>query len=149
MSIKIKSIDVLDESLFDRIDFIEKACFDEDSAFPTSDIPDLVRESHVRVGGYKDGVLIGYGLARYACGIGYLYSNAVIADYRRKGVGSALLNFRLTELKKAGCSIVQAHTKLDNVESQALLRKTGFVPIQYVTDFYDDNVDAIFWTISI
>jgi len=146
MNIEIKQISVIDDNLFDRLNFIEQACFDEHSAFSKEDFPDIVRRSGTRCGAYDDGVLIGYALARYGFGVGYLYSNAVLPEYRNKGIGSSLLSVRCERLMDLGCKTIQAHTKLDNKASASLLRKASFIPIQYVTDFYDDNIDAILWS---
>jgi ribosomal protein S18 acetylase RimI-like enzyme len=146
MSIVYAEIVELNDALFDRVAFIESECFKEDEAFEREDIPAIIEESPIRFGAYDDGVLVAYSLARYAFGIGYLYSNAVLSQYRRQHIGENLANWRMTALLGAGICTFQAHTRLDNQASANLLMKLGFRPIQYVTDFYDDNIDAILWS---
>jgi len=87
----------------------------------------------------------GMSVARYASGIGYLYSSAVVPEARRLGLGEKMVFKRLEILKQKGCVLVQAHTRTENEASQKMLAKCGFVAIQYVTDFYDDCEDAILW----
>jgi ribosomal protein S18 acetylase RimI-like enzyme len=151
---------------------IEKACFGKEDAFPRKDIPKILSKSNIVIAVYakrstqsedtlhwwfRDRTpelrrgfrLVGYALARHAFGVGYLYSNAVLPEFQRRGIGSEMLQERINQLMKSGCTVIQAHTKLDNAASGALLAKHQFVPVQYVTDFYDDNMDAIFWSRSI
>lgn len=94
-----------------------------------------------------DGIVTGIAVARYDAGIGYLYSNAVHPDHRGKGIGTYLVAMRLEFFKQEHhrCARVQAHTRIGNKASQAVLAKCGFEPIQYVTDFYDDFEDGILW----
>jgi len=88
----------------------------------------------------------GMSVARYAAGVGYLYSSAVVPDARRLGIGERMVQKRLEFLKLKGCHLVQAHTRTENSASQAMLTKCGFDAVQYVTDFYDDFEDAILWS---
>jgi ribosomal protein S18 acetylase RimI-like enzyme len=87
----------------------------------------------------------GLSVARYAAGIGYLYSSAVVPEARRLGIGERMVRKRIELLEDLGCAVIQAHTRIENEPSQNMLRKCGFLPIQYVTDFYDDFEDAILW----
>lgn len=77
-------------------------------------------------------------------GIGYLYSNAVHPDVRRQGLGAKLLSTRLLYIKDI-VKRVQAHTRIDNKSSVALLRRFGFKAVQYIPDLYGDYRDGILW----
>jgi ribosomal protein S18 acetylase RimI-like enzyme len=149
MNYEIRELTTLDQHLYDQVDFIEKQCFGDDDAFPTEDIPEILLKCQSRVGVYNGETLVGYALARHGFGVGYLYSNAVLPLHRRKGLGQLMFDYRFRYLENHGCSIIQANTKTDNEESGNLLLKNGFKPVQYVTDFYDDNIDAILWSRSI
>jgi ribosomal protein S18 acetylase RimI-like enzyme len=87
----------------------------------------------------------GMSVARYAAGIGYLYSSAVVPECRRLGIGERMVLRRLEILKEKGCTLVQAHTRTENEASQKMLSKCGFFAVQYVTDFYDDCEDGVLW----
>lgn len=88
---------------------------------------------------------VGVAVAKFGAGIGYLYSSAILPEYRRKGFGKALTEHRIDVLSKIGCHKIQAHTRLDNEASEAMLISCGFGAIQYVTDYYDDFEDAVLW----
>ena len=125
---------------------IEHACFNEDEAFSDEMMPKLVNNSSIIVLAYDNTKLIGYGLARDAFGVGYLYSNAVLPAYRKQGIGTKILDIRIYQLRKVRqCNLVQAHTRTNNRESAKLLFKFGFLPIKYEPDFYEENSDAILW----
>lgn len=81
-------------------------------------------------------------------GIAYLYSNAVLEEYRGKGFGKELINARINFLGMA-CAKIQAHTRVNNLASIKLLLNTGFESLQYVTDFYGDCEDAILWELRL
>jgi ribosomal protein S18 acetylase RimI-like enzyme len=144
----VKVISEIGDVLFDRIDFIEKACFRDESRFSTEEIPDIVRMSPCRLGAFVGDEMVGYSLARNAFGVGYLYSNAVLPEYRGRGIGIKMVQTRVSRLETIGCRLIQAHTTLDNRASAYVLKKCGFIPVQYVPDFYRDNVDAILWSRS-
>jgi ribosomal protein S18 acetylase RimI-like enzyme len=88
----------------------------------------------------------GIAVVRYAAGISYLYSVAVIPEARRLGLGQRMLQKSLEIAKEKGCLEMQAHTRTENEASQKLLAKNGFKVIQYVPDFYDDCEDGILWS---
>lgn len=93
-----------------------------------------------------NGDLVGCAVAKWTgFGIGYLYSSAVLADYRGNGIGSQLVKARVQYLWTKNIARVQAHTRVDNLASGAMLYKCGFTAIQYVTDFYGDYEDGILW----
>jgi ribosomal protein S18 acetylase RimI-like enzyme len=142
---KVSEFFAIDDALVGQVDAIEKTCFNDASRFPTEEIGDILKRSQIRGGIYDGEKLVGYCVARYAFRVGYLYSTAVLPEYQGRGLGRMLLNWRLDELERNNCRVIQAHTMLDNIRSGALLNKAGFIPVQYVPDFYEDNVDAILW----
>ena len=124
-------------SVFDHICFGTEAMSSEEWSIALDANTREVRE-------YRDGKVVGIAVIKWAAGIGYLYSNAVLPDYRNQGIGTRLIRMRLDFVKNF-CLKVQAHTRINNEASQAILRKCGFVPIHYVPDFYGDCEDAVLW----
>jgi ribosomal protein S18 acetylase RimI-like enzyme len=92
----------------------------------------------------EGGKIVGVAVAKYAAGIAYLYSSAVLPEFRGQNLGCWMVNDRLQFLETVA-SKVQAHTRIENFASQRMLKKCGFLAIQYVTDFYGDLEDAILW----
>lgn len=123
---------------------IEKNCFPIVEMFQKHEMNNIISASQIGLKAIYDGKMVGYALARYANRIGYLYSNAVLYDYRNKGIGTMLLNHRMHLLWNY-CDIVQAHTQVNNKESARILARIGFKPVQYVPDFYSEGVDATMW----
>lgn len=50
------------------------------------------------------------------------------ADRRRKGIGSKLLEFAVSEAKRRGCRIVQITHRSDRDDTRAFYEKAGFSP---------------------
>ena len=127
---------------------VERNCFPVVEMFLRHEIKEIIEYSQIAIKAVIEGKMVGYALARHANRIGYLYSNAVLYPYRNKGIGYALLEHRCHLLWEK-CDVIQAHTRTDNKMSARLLLKYGFKAIEYVTDFYDDNVDATKWEVRV
>lgn len=79
---------------------------------------------------------------------GYLISNAVLPDYRKKGYGTELLVRRMEEAKGLGIHYLFAHTRSSNEDSQRLLLAEGFKPVGIEHNFYPDEA-AIQWKLKL
>ena len=64
-------------------------------------------------------------------GAGYVYYIAVVRDYRRKKIGSRLLDHALQHFSELGMKEVYASIEEDNVESAGLFRSRGFEKTGY------------------
>ena len=86
------------------------------------------------------------GVMVWASEVAYLYSNAVMEEFRGRGLGAQILVERVGIARMQGCRVIHAYTRVGNSVSQFLLRQCGFVETEYVPDFYDDfGDDAIKW----
>jgi len=119
-------------------------CFGEEGMSAEEWLKALTENSIV-VREVKDGVTAGIAVAKWDAGIGYLYSNAVLPEYRRQGIAARLTQQRVACLSRLGCTKIQAHTRVGNVASQTVLDNAGFRVVQYVPDFYDEFKDGILW----
>jgi ribosomal protein S18 acetylase RimI-like enzyme len=93
---------------------------------------------------FRNGKCVGLAVVKWDVGIAYFYSNAVHPQFQGQGIGTTLVKERLSFIRDF-CYMVQAHTRIGNQASQAVLANSGFYPIEYVPDFYDDFEDAILW----
>ena len=66
-------------------------------------------------------------------GTGYIYYLAVLPEFRKRGIGGALLDEALTRFSSKGMSSVYASVEEDNMPSLSLLHSKGFMK----TDFGD------------
>jgi ribosomal protein S18 acetylase RimI-like enzyme len=79
----------------------------------------------------------------------YFYSNAVLPEYQRQGLGSSLIEDRIKYLSSISITKIQAGTRIDNTASIKSLLKQNFIAIQYVPDLYGDCKDGILWELQL
>ena len=99
----------------------------------------LYRVSRVRaalLGGTVVGVAM---LERLAPEIGYVYYLAVARNYRRRGLGGALLDDALAAFRSARARIVYAAAEEENEESISLFRSRGFRVVERDEPSYQDG----------
>ncbi len=92
----------------------------------------------------EDGALAGYALVAFNRGttLARLYSIAVDAAFRGRGVGRALLAAAEAEAISRGCVSMRAEVRLDNHASQALFEGRGYRRIEELEDYYEDHMGA-------
>lgn len=86
----------------------------------------------------EDGKIVGFAFGYFkdvpgevltrwrASKVGEITLMAVDADYRNRGIGSALLHKLLEELKKAGADYIVLHCPAEATEAKRLYDKLGF-----------------------
>lgn len=75
---------------------------------------------------------------------GHITNIAVHPDYRKKGVGSALVDSLIEHSKKWGCSALTLEVRASNIPAQNLYSKYGFQSEGIRKNYYhDNNEDAI------
>lgn len=57
---------------------------------------------------------------------GWVYKLAVAEEYRRRGIGTELLNEVAARLREVGAGIIRAYIEKENEASLSLFRKRGF-----------------------
>lgn len=67
---------------------------------------------------------------------GYLYNLAVLPDFRRAGIGEALLRHVCAEMFATGASFVSLEVRCSNTAAIALYEKLGFRCVGKRKDFY-------------
>lgn len=93
----------------------------------------------------EGGMLRGYALAffRKATTLARLYSFAVAAEHRGKGIAKALLGAVERAARARGCSTMRLEVRRDNAEARALYVRAGYREIGIVPGYYDDRMDAV------
>lgn len=76
-------------------------------------------------------------------GVWYLYSVAVADGHRKAGIATKLFYEAIQAEIPFG--FINSHCSIDNLPSIRFHKSLGFVPVQYVNDFYGDFKDAILW----
>lgn len=72
-----------------------------------------------------------------------VYSLAVSAQARRRGLASLLLSAAEPTARAFGCSRLRAEIRRDNAASLAAFQKAGFSVIGTYEDYYSDGMDAV------
>jgi ribosomal-protein-alanine N-acetyltransferase len=85
--------------------------------------------------------LAGYVVARLVAGELHINNVAVRDEYRRREIGSTLLNHILEEGKRAGAETAFLEVRAGNSIAQALYEKCGFRPIGTRRNYYFEPVE--------
>lgn len=90
----------------------------------------------------------GYIVARETAGELHINNVAVRAEYRRRGIGTALLNRVLDEARRRKANAAFLEVRSANHGAQALYEKSGFKAIARREDYYSEpREDAVVMTL--
>lgn len=84
----------------------------------------------------QDETVVGYVGCQVVLDEGYLTNVAVAPEYRRQGVGRALVTQLLTEAKQQRLAFVTLEVRASNVAAIALYQQLGFEPVGQRPRFY-------------
>jgi ribosomal-protein-alanine N-acetyltransferase len=90
------------------------------------------------------GPIAGYIVARETAGELHINNVAVRSDFRRRGIGAALLGRILHEARRRKANAAFLEVRSANFAAQALYEKSGFRAIARRADYYSDpREDAV------
>ena len=96
------------------------------------------------------GPIAGYIVARETAGELHINNVAVREEFRRRGIGAALLERVLQEARVRKANAVFLEVRRGNHSAQALYVKHGFRPIATRTDYYSEpREDAVVMTLDL
>lgn len=124
---------------------LENRCFEGDRISRRS-FRHLLTRAHATTLLWDDGGRLGgYSITLYsrATALARLYSIAVDAAQRGKGVGRALLEAAEAEALERGCVSMRSEIRRDNVASQTLFQRAGYRQFDEVEDYYEDHMEAL------
>ena len=92
----------------------------------------------------ESGPIAGYIVARETAGELHINNVAVRAEYRRRGIGAALLGRILHEARRRKANAAFLEVRSANLAAQALYEKSGFRAIARRADYYSEpREDAV------
>ncbi len=92
----------------------------------------------------EEGDLLGYVWARFVLDEGDIGNVAVAPDFRRRGVGAALLRALLEEAARRQAAVVQLEVRESNLAARRLYEKNGFETVGKRKNYYEKPAeDAI------
>ena len=74
--------------------------------------------------------------------VGYLYSFAVLPEFRKRGIGKHIIECFIQQNRIHGNKTMFTHTRVSDTISQHLLNEFKFEPNSYITNYYG-NEDGI------
>ncbi|WP_420544727.1 ribosomal protein S18-alanine N-acetyltransferase [Nitrosopumilus sp.] len=80
---------------------------------------------------------------------GHVVSVAVLDEYRKKGIGKALVEESITGVKLRKCDEFYLEVRCSNTDAVRLYEKLGFVIRQQLNAYYRDGEDAYLMAIEL
>lgn len=68
--------------------------------------------------------------------LGHIVTIDVLPDYRRKGIGTALLKSVEQEFKDAGVKVCYLEVREDNLAARGLYHEAGYVEVERLENYY-------------
>jgi ribosomal-protein-alanine N-acetyltransferase len=75
--------------------------------------------------------------------VGWMLNLAVLAHYRRQGIGERLLRTELDALWRAGSQTIKTTADVDNHSTMKLYEKIGFQRIGMESNYYGNGLDCV------
>lgn len=105
----------------------------------------------------EDGEVVGYIMCRIETGLsgfgfrglikkGHIVSVAVLPQYRRKGIGEALVAKAMESMQQYNAKRCFLEVRLTNTAAVNLYRKLGFQVARTIRSYYSDGEDAYMMT---
>lgn len=89
------------------------------------------------------GIITGYMVTCSYTKKARIISIAVDPVYKRRGIGTALVNFTFNQLKTFYIRAVELEVRITNKEGINFWKSFGFYPLKIVPDYYHDITDAL------
>ena len=125
-----------------QLNALEKACFPLDAWPLIEQIAALTFPATIRIKAEHKGRLIGFvgGDIRRAHQTGWITTLEVLPEYRRLGIGEALLRAGEQALRMP---LVKLSVRRTNLEAQLLYLKNGYHKVETWRRYYEGGEDAI------
>jgi ribosomal protein S18 acetylase RimI-like enzyme len=75
--------------------------------------------------------------------MGHIITIDVIADARRIGLGTLLMDASEARLKAEGCSFIYLETAVDNRAALAFYKRRGYFVLKTIPHYYLNKIDAL------
>ncbi len=128
---------------------LEKSCFSR--AWSHEALASELKNTNARfLVALKGGEVLGYIGCIFVCGEGSITNVAVSPEFRRQGIGNALLSSLIACARKENIESLFLEVRRSNSSAQALYKKHGFVITGIRRSFYrDPTEDAYIMQLSL
>ena len=102
----------------------------------------LVNSSYINLLAYKEDKPVGYISVNSVRDEGEVLKIVVAREYRKLGIGNALVMDILARLKNKGVETIFLEVRSNNIPAKKLYEKNGFIKISERQKYYSDGADA-------
>ena len=134
-------IEKMTAACIDAVAAIEAECFSHPWSKKSLE-ESLEKENSLFLVAYEDGRVIGYVGMEVIVDEGYIFNVAVSADYRRRGVGYALVRELVTYSMKNSLCFITLEGRESNSAAISLYSKFGFIKAGERKNYYSDPTEA-------
>ena len=134
-------IEKMTAACLDAVAAIEAECFSHPWSKKSLE-ESLEKENSLFLVAYEDGKVIGYVGMEVIVDEGYIFNVAVSADYRRRGVGYALVRELVTYSMKNSLCFITLEVRESNSAAISLYSKFGFIKAGERKNYYSDPTEA-------
>lgn len=129
---------------FETLYQIDRACYPPGTYYPRPVLREYIAaEGAATLLAEANGQIAGFIIVQdHGRGLGHVITIDVLADFRRAGLGSALLRAGELWLGSRGATRVRLETAVDNLAAIALFQKFGYQVVRFLPDYYRDASDA-------
>ena len=145
---------------FDTLWRIDQACFDPQLAYSRPEMAFYMRRprsftlvaeadgsevpaNRGRAAGFPGSDILGFIVAETRRKTGHIITIDVIAEARREGVGSALLQTAEDRLSREGAGAVALETPVNNEAAIRFYKQKGYFVEKTVPGYYSNHMDAL------
>ncbi|HXJ16262.1 MAG TPA: N-acetyltransferase [Candidatus Polarisedimenticolia bacterium] len=140
MSVRLRTYTPAD---FEALYEIDQACYEPAIAYSRRELRNYLRFPGADcVVAEADGQIIGFCLTAHERNSGYIITMDVLAEHRRKGVGTMLLTAAERQLAASGVRAIALETATDNSSAIAFWQKHGYRKCGVKKDYYPGGRDA-------
>ena len=121
---------------------IEKVCYPPQTRFTRATIRGFLEmDGSLLVRAYVGESLAGFQIGNLNAG--HLITLDVRPEFRRRGIGSAILRKTLSLMRRSGAPLIQCEIAVNNEASIRLHERFGFQALGRIPAYYEDGTDAL------
>lgn len=124
----------------DEVILIEQDCFVHPWSKQSIE-SELANENSVFLTAIVDNKVVGYIGMNVVVDEGYIFNVAVDKEYRKRGIGSALINELVNFGKKNNLCFLTLEVRESNKNARSLYSKFGFIKVGERKDYYKEPVE--------
>jgi ribosomal protein S18 acetylase RimI-like enzyme len=128
---------------FDALFEIDQACYEPEIAYSRRELRNYLRFPGADcVVAQIGSAIVGFCITASRAGAGYIITIDVLDQYRRAGVGTALLNEVEARMASSGVGEVRLETATDNHSAIAFWKRHGYLTVRVWKHYYRNGRDA-------